>query len=191
MPLGLIHGLAKDLFGYFRRKISKADKIEILRKRQDVKDTFTTKLGLSPQWPLDNAIEILLRDIDRMDEYPEAKIKHPDRTWPFFKTELRGLYHSGIETYNSIGLKETEDGLFVDYRESGGAYQIAIIPFDWIDHVDCAGDEYDFYPHILCRFKNKGTPYQEFRIERRIRQDGRMIRTEHLGMLEPRSGRII
>ncbi len=191
MPLGLIHSLAKDLLAYVRRKASKADKIEVLRKRQEIKEVFISKLGLSPQWPLEQAMEVLLRDIDRMDEYPEGKIKNPERPWPFFKTELRGLYHSGIELHNSVvGLKETPDGLFVDYSGSGGAYQITRVPFDWIDHVDCSGDEYDFYPHILCRFKNRGTPYQECRIERMIKRDGRVVRTEHLGMLDPITGRI-
>jgi len=192
MSLGLIHSLLKDGIAFCRRRLSKADKIEILRKRQELKDLFISKLGLSPQWPLEHALEVLLRDIDRIDEYPEDKIKHPNRIHPFFKTELRGLYHSGIETYNSIvGLKETDDGLFVDYRGHGEAYQIARIPFDWIDHIDCAGDEYDFTAHIFCRFKKRGTPYKECRVERMIRHEGKVVRTEHLGMVEPGTGRIV
>ena len=191
MPLELIHGLLKDAAVLIQRKISKADKVEALRRRQDVKNIFVSKLGLSPQWPLEVAIEVLLRDIDRTDEYPESKIKHPDKPWPFFKAELRSLYHSGIEVYNRVvGLKETENGFFVDYSGTGEAYKIARIPFDWIDHVDCAGDEYDFYPHIFCRFKNRGTPFRECRIERMIKRDGRVVRSEYLGMLDQKSGKI-
>lgn len=192
MPLGLIHGVAKDILAVIRRRISKADKVECLRKRQDLKDVFISKLALSPQWPLDYPLEVLLRDIDRIGEYPEDKISKPDRIRPFFKTELLGLYHGGIETYNNVvGLKETVDGLFVEYGGRSGAYQIARTPFDWIDHVDCFGDEFDSTPHIYCRFKNKGTPFQEFRIERMIIREGRVVRTAHLGMLDVKTGKII
>lgn len=119
MSLGLLHSLVKDCLGYIRRKISKADKIAQLRKRQALKEIFIDKFGMSPQWPLEDALEALIRNIDRIDEYPEEKIKNPRKGWPFFKVELRGLYHDGIEVYNRVvGLRETESGLFVDY---GGA----------------------------------------------------------------------
>jgi hypothetical protein len=187
-----MHSLVKDGLGYIHRKISKADKIAQLRKRQELKEIFIDKFGMSPQWPLEDALEALIRNIDRIDEYPEEKIKNPRKGWPFFKVELRGLYHDGIEVYNRVvGLRETESGLFVDYGGGGGAYLIARIPFDWIDHVDFPGDEYDFYPHVFCRFKKRGLPYKECRVERMIFHDGKVVRTKDLGMLDIKTGRII
>lgn len=190
--MGFIHSLVKDGLGYIRRRISKADKIALLCKRQELKEIFIEKFEMSPQWSLKDALEILIRNIDRMDEYPEERIKNPKKTWPFFVTELRGLYHSGIEVYNRIvGLKETEEGLFVDYGGSGGAYLIARIPFDWIDHIDFPGDEYEFYSHIFCRFKNKGLPYKEYRVEKMVFSDGRVSGTKNLGKLDVKTGKII
>jgi len=157
-----------------------------------MKEIFIEKFEMSPQRPLEDALEILIRNIDRMDEYPEENIKNPRKGWPFFKTELRGLYHDGIEVYNRVvGIKETEEGLFVDYRGSGGAYLIAQIPFDWIDHVDFPGDEYDYYSHIFCRFKKKGLPYKECRVEKMIFRDGRVSGTKNLGKLDIKTGKII
>lgn len=182
----LVQASFESSFTYHKevKPLSRPEKLDRLKRNQAIKEQLIQKLGLSPQWPLKESLEALIRNVDRVEEYPEEKIKMPKNEWPFFKTEIRGMYHDGIEFYNSIvSIKETPHGLFVDYSGGGGAYQIARIPFDWIEYIDFDGDEFDFYPHIFCRFENNGLPYREYRISRMIIRNGRVEGDINLGKL--------
>ncbi len=195
ISIDIILGLAKDAYLFIRKRVSNEDTIARLRKQHELKAQFEQKLGLSPQYPLKDPIKVLLRNIDRANEYPEDKIKNPDKTWPFFKTELRGLYHQGIEVYNAVvGFEEQADGLYINHYGSTNdenGYLIARVPFDWIDHVDFDGDEYDFTPHIFCRFKRRGLPYCEMHVERMIMNNGKVAGTRRIGVLDTKTNKVI
>jgi hypothetical protein len=114
--------------------------------------------------------EAVVRDIDRVDQYPSTE-KRPRRISPWFKTEINGLYHRGVELILSMPTYAAPDHEgggwhFVHYDDQTQpktpAFPVGRIPFDFMERVDWDGDEYDYIPHIYCRFDGPyGEPYEE------------------------------
>jgi hypothetical protein len=190
-PPALLYSLGKDLTQAVFRAFKGKPTADVLRHRQRIKSEIQERFSVSAQVPLENAVEVLIRDVDRIHQYPEAKVQEEEgKASPFFKTELRGLYHSGIEVYLRVVELWEDPGCGAwalakageDY--SSTAFLIGRIPFDWIQHIDPAGDEYDFTPHIFCRFSKRGAPYEEIRVRKIYRTGRQILRTEDLGSLD-------
>jgi hypothetical protein len=137
--------------------LKKPDPVDVLKRREKWKTEFEE--NLPPKNKFGVRCEAILRDISRMDSYPgidqEAK-----GISPWFKVEVKGLYHRGIEVFTSmpksIKLLVTGGWTFCHYDDENAAtaYPVGRIPFDQIEHIDWRGDEY--YPglHIYVRFKD-------------------------------------
>ena len=114
--------------------------------------------------------DILLRSIDD-NHYPEHyKNEHGEYQW--YKVEFKQLYFNGIEVI--FGIKEVilnENGEWdiVEYSDTirkkkyktVKVLEVGRINFNDIVTYDMRGDEFTLYPHFYCKFKNKGTPYDQ------------------------------
>ena len=86
----------------------------------------------------------------------------------WFKVEIKGLYHKGIEVFLSSPQYITQNGkgewTFAkdkNIQKKTLAYQVGRIPFEFIGYVNWDGDEYYNVPHIYCHFKGKRKqPYE-------------------------------
>lgn len=108
--------------------------------------------------------DAIIRDIDRIDEYPEIN------------EEAKGIsswFRIGFLAANDdsilVGLKLTyvtvgEKGLVesVSGKEEGAtkAYLIGEIPYESIESVNFDGDDYYNKPIIFCHFEYEGGPYR-------------------------------
>ena len=112
-----------------------------------------------------NRGEAIIRDVKRMDSYPDVD-DHTRRISPWFKVELKGLYHRGVEVFLRVErlrfYAETNEWKYAksDDPESIKAFLVARIPFEIIKTVEWDGDEYYPVPHIYCEFARKGQPYE-------------------------------
>lgn len=108
--------------------------------------------------------DIIIRDIDRVDGYPEVDEKKGISAW--FRLGLLEIYTRGVRVGLRIGgLTKCEGGFrYTNYDKNEKAditsYLIGEIPFDSIVTVNWDGDEYYYFPHIYCHFNHNGEPYE-------------------------------
>lgn len=132
--------------------------------RQKLKDDLSRNLRWPDrsEWP-----EAIVRDLARMDDYPELD-ESPWGISAWFKVEVKGLYHRGLEVILKLAdveLSRTE----AREADSKGTETVAIvgrIPFDAIVVVDWGGDEYYSTPHIYCWFDQSDGPYESIKVYR-------------------------
>jgi len=158
--------ILKDIFSGIRsskRHLSSSEKIQL---RQKWKKEFESELLRRKKEGL--RCDVILRDMNRVDNYPETDEKEKGiSSW--FKVGLMGTYHKGIlaglqwggltldknaNKYRFRNLKENEKG---DIK----VILIGYIPYENIEAVDWEGDEYGGHPHIYCYFDaRKKEPYE-------------------------------
>jgi hypothetical protein len=125
--------------------------------------------GIHAQGPPDD-IPVVIRDVMRTSRYPKRCQEKGISS--FFKVWLRETYHSGIlvglgclETTYIKAVEDDTNWYYCDHDDPEGktVYLIGKIPFDRIEEVNWGGDEYDYCPHLYCRFDSKTKePYDEF-----------------------------
>jgi hypothetical protein len=159
----LIYGPAKDIWHFLRhRKLSPAGKLAL---REKWKEPFSTYLR--DCWANKLRQDIIIRDVKRMDQYPDLADRPGISPW--FRLGLVGQYHRGIEVSLCISALIFEDSekswRKADYRteldKSINAYLIGYIRYEDIISVDWGGDEYYGYPHLYCQFGHSGQPYEK------------------------------
>jgi len=113
--------------------------------------------------------DVIVRDMKRVDNYPEAEDKGKGIS-PWFKVGLMGTYHKGILAGLQSGTltldKRREKWRYTNHKagEKGDIKVILIgyIPYENIEAVDWEGDEYGGHPHIYCYFDAKRKePYEK------------------------------
>ena len=152
--------ITKWAFKTFR----KPTPVQILKRREELKREFEKRLPPKDQHGVH--CEAIIRDIRRMDSYPDIHTRHKGIS-AWFKVEVKGLYHRGVEVFFGVRRRIKKDMYgewrFADYtdEETVLVYPVGRIPFDLIEYVNWDGDEHGGSPHIYCRFKTfKGQPYE-------------------------------
>ena len=163
MAVPTIIALRREYREWKQRK--RSDPEERIKHRQVVKAEIESKL----RWPeLDASPEIIVRDLARVDQYPDLDDSLRGAS-PWFKVEVLGLYHRGLEVVVELrelmvsGKKAREPSS----EEPGAATTMIIagrIPFDSIVAIDWSGDEYYQQPHLYCWFDQKDGPYEAIRL---------------------------
>lgn len=162
----LIYNAGKDLLGWLFGLFKKTPPEEVIAHRQKWKKEFESHL----LW-IDDTVgygEAIIRDVKRMDSYPDVDEKEKGIS-PWFRVGLLGLYHRGVQVglrYEGIRFDQKYDSWRLNtYKEEESdltALIIGRIPFDEIVEVDWEGDEYYYVPHVYCRFaQKKKEPYEE------------------------------
>jgi len=75
------------------------------------------------------------------------------------RADVKAVRYNGIEFFCSVPEQSyfTKDGI-VTLNPVGNevaflVYQVGVIPYEWIEHVDPEGDEYGHVPLFYCKFK--------------------------------------
>ena len=133
-----------------------------LAHRQEVKADIQAHL---PAATADWAPELIVRDMARMDDYPNL-----DEDWwgisAWFKVEGKGMYHRGLEVFLQVQRITIADGIArpsagVDNADTRTVFVVGRIPFDAITLIDWTGDDYYPVPHLYCWFDQAEGPYEE------------------------------
>ncbi|WP_077343060.1 hypothetical protein [Pseudocolwellia agarivorans] len=144
-------------------KVVRLTNSEKVTKREELRVIFEDKLLEIKANKLTS--DIILRDVDRVDLYPETSDDEGISSW--FRLGLLETYHRGIRVALRIGsLVEVENGYrFRDYvnGEDGDlkVWMVGEIPFESIESINWSGDGYYGQPHIYCHFEHdQGEPYE-------------------------------
>ncbi len=100
--------------------------------------------------------EAVIRDLRRMDDYPELGDGFSRKPSAWFKAEVKGIYDRGLEVYlNAVRVMVSGDTA-KEVRTGGQPVMVVgRIPFDRIEEVDWIGDpdaSRDQMPHFYCWF---------------------------------------
>ena len=140
--------------------------VELLKDRQKWKEEF--EANLNRRKGNRTYGDAIIRDVARMDVYPEHDEDDSEGISSWFKVEIKGLYHRGVEVIlRVISIKYDEEKSrwrFCKYDEQDAVNGILVgrIPFDGIRNVEWSGDQYYYNPHIYCNFSQKNNqPYEE------------------------------
>ena len=110
---------------------------------------------------------VIIRDLSRLDEYPDIEDKKGISSW--FKVEVKDLYYKGIEVFLSIEFamyNESKNNWELTEKKDGDnvikVWAVGRIPYNFIDRIDWNGDEFYNIPFIYCNFYGpKNQPYEE------------------------------
>jgi hypothetical protein len=162
---GFLYSLLKDGVGLIlRQKRRRLSPSQILELRHKWKPLFETHVWEKHRDNLTS--EVIVRDMKRIDNYPDAKDKRGISPW--FRVGLMGTYHRGILVGLRWGTLTKHSGgehwRFTD-RSAGEKGDVRVmmigsIPYENIDNVDWGGDEYYSDPHVYCFFTHNKEPYE-------------------------------
>ena len=158
--LGFVYKVLKDIGAWASKRLKKPTPEEVLKKRFEKKREFEKNLP-----HLINS-DIIIRDISRMDSYPDIDEKGKGIS-PWFKLEFKALYHKGVELFmrvESVRFDHANDvwvACNYDDDEAVNALVVGRIAYETIVQVDWAGDEYYSFPHLYCQFNKSKMPYDE------------------------------
>ncbi|TGP50640.1 hypothetical protein EN873_22375 [bacterium M00.F.Ca.ET.230.01.1.1] len=142
---------------FWNRNIRKLTAKEKLELRQKWKKPFEDYIFNSQRKEL--RLDAIMRDIRRLDEYPDIDDKAPGIS-PWFRFGLVDTYERGfmaaLTGRNLFHDEKTDKWRFLDRAngEEGGHYLdcIGYVPYEFIEQVDWDGDRYYNYPQIYCYF---------------------------------------
>jgi hypothetical protein len=159
------------------RRLTSQDKLKL---RNEWKPQFSDYLAKLHREKLRN--DVVIRDIRRMDLYPEIQESKGISAW--FRVSLIDTYERGI----MVGLEwealiqEAGGYRYVDRakheKDGRNLLLTGYIPYENIESVDWDGDHYYDYPHIYCYFSFKGQPYERLVFCERHELDGRHYYTD-------------
>ena len=148
MDLGFLgpgYSFVKDIFLWVKKRFQPPDPVAVLEIRRKWKEEFQTRLRRLERAPTYE--DAIIRDISRMDSYPGLD-EHSKGISPWFKVEIKGLYHRGLEVFlrvESVKYEASVDSWrWADCNESDvvNAYDVGRIPFEAIKQVEWGGDQY-------------------------------------------------
>jgi hypothetical protein len=162
----VLYSLLKDVIGLVLRKRRRLSPSEVLELRHKWKPLFEAHVWKKHRDKLTS--EIIVRDMKRIDNYPDAKETRGISPW--FRAALVGTYHRGIYAGLRWGTLTKQKGGGEHWRftdraagEKGDVRVLMIgsILYEDIDNVDWDGDEYYSDPHVYCFFTHKQKePYE-------------------------------
>lgn len=139
--------------------------IQILKKR--IQKDFSPWINYSLENRELNS-DMMIRRFDDTN-YPHNNLLNEFNTYNWYKAEFYQSFHNGLEFI--VGVKHIiilPNGLwrFSNYEndkdlEKVCVYTIARLNYSEILDYDIRGDEYDACPHIFCKFKFNGLPFEK------------------------------
>jgi len=142
-----------------QRRLTPQQKLEL---RMKWKPEIEERLACQRKKQYDG--DIIIRDMRRIDHYPEAREGRGISAW--FKVGLIYTYERGMMVGLSWeGLKYTEDGKLRftgrDEESDVTLMRTGLIPYECIESIDWNGDRSYNEPHIYCHFDQRHhQPYE-------------------------------
>jgi hypothetical protein len=153
---------------WWERRRTAASAVDRIEARLAMKERVELNLPTRDEWRTRG--EAIIRDVRRHDRYPDISDKQR-RISPWFKVEVKGTYHRGLEVFLSISAvvldREKKTWRYAKREEELDlkGFVVGRIPFDWIASIDWEGDEYYPMPHFYCRFLNRWKePYESLEL---------------------------
>ncbi len=131
---------------------AKLDHKEVIKNKAEDHLADINKKGLNR--------EVYLVNINRyFKDYPSNKEKI--RGYSHIKAEIKATRFDGIEFFAGVvELYQTEAGEYSLKEDRGqrcsyNAFQVGVVPYEWIEHIDPEGDEYAYIPLFYCHFNGR------------------------------------
>jgi len=146
---------------FLSKKIDLKDRLshkENIRKTVD-QILHESSRGISSRCELVNVKKYLTH-------YPDSNDKNKNG-YTYFGGELKALRFNGVEFF--CGARELYKTNRGDYslqkkdndREKFNAFEVGVVPYEWIEHIDPDGDEFSYRPQFFAKFKGlHKTPYK-------------------------------
>jgi hypothetical protein len=102
-------------------------------------------------------------------QYPNSNEPDENGEYEWFRAEILGLYHTGIEFIIMVKqIQVLEDNTWEFITENSeikgkkiNVFEIGQINFQDIVDYNLKGDEFYMYPHFFCKYKYNGTPFEK------------------------------
>lgn len=163
MQISFLYSLARDIVALVKSRL-RPDPIKVAEHRSKFKEQLRKNLRQVDEHGLLG--EAIIRDVARLDSYPNLDSRRAGLS-PWFKVEIKGLYHRGLEVVIRLDALKYEKAWtgwrFALHDEPGIVVGVLVgrIPFDRICTIDWSGDEYYNRPHIYCSFPSRfQAPYE-------------------------------
>jgi len=146
---------------YLSKSLKFSDKMSHRKSIRESVDSIMSQIrrGINSEVELIN-VNRYLRD------YP---INNDDSSkgYTYLRVELRGKTFDGVEFFSEMPreLYLNNEGKYTfnkTKRKAGfNAYPVGLIPYEWIEFIDLAGDEYKYVPQLYVNFKGiKKLPFK-------------------------------
>lgn len=162
--IGPAYNGIKDLYAFARGRRRRLTPVQVLELRQKWKKEVEPILWERSEQKL--GMDVIVRDMKRLDEYPDSKDEKPGRISSWFKVGLSSTYHNGIEVnLGWHGLVKGEEGWRLPKKGEEDQQTVALvatIPYERIEKFDWTGDTYYSNSQVYCHFEGKrGVPYDK------------------------------
>jgi len=163
---GFLYSVAKDFLSYVRGRKRRLTPEQVLERRQKWKKEIEPVLWKRAKDKL--AMDVVIRDVKRLDEYPDVTKPNRKGISAWFKAGLTTTYHNGIEV--NLGwhglIKDARGWRIAEYpREKDNTITVALvacIPYERIEAVDWSGDNFYGESQVYCHFDAKdGSPFED------------------------------
>lgn len=162
--LRFVGGLIKSGFQYWQvrnRMLSPEQRLALREKWRPVFETY-----VFTQQKKGGNLDAIMRDVRRLDEYPEVDEKAKGIS-PWFRFGLVDTYERGFVALLTI-VPLTVDEKTGEWRQVGlreetegeNFYRAGFVPYEWVEEVNWEGDHYYNMPIVFTHFVDrKRSPY--------------------------------
>lgn len=164
---GFFYNIIKDSWAFYRRGKRRLTEEQKLAARKRWSEEIDQKL-LEHRKRTGHGIDIIVRDLQRIDRYPDIQDKAKGIS-PWFKCGLMGTYHRGVLFgLQWYGMKQKASGKWrlADYKKQEqadlNAIMIGQVKYENIEEIFWNGDEFNNEPHFYCHFiERNAQPYEK------------------------------
>jgi hypothetical protein len=166
--VGFSYSLLKDGLAWLRgrrRRLTPTQVLELRQKwKKEIEPILWKRTGKKFR------MDVIIRDVQRLDKYPEDTEPNRHGISAWFKVGLTCTYHNGIEVnlgWHSL-VKEDYGWRLADYHKDDKDRMktvalVATIPYERIEKIDWTGDTFYGNSQVYCHFDGKkGMPYEDF-----------------------------
>jgi hypothetical protein len=142
-----------------RRDRLRRDPAERVKHRLAIKGELAGKIG-TPAAGTPGMLEVIVRDVGRLDAYPGGDDSFRDRVSPWFRAGVVGLYDGGVEIADRPFRGVVASGIATPDDDGEVLFPGGLIPYDNIVALDWDPDGHYSAPQLYCVFDGKVGPYE-------------------------------
>lgn len=156
-PVGVGIAFARELRE--RRARLKKDSAERVKHRLALKGDLAGKVG-SPAAGTPGMLEVVVRDVDRLDAYPDGDDSFRNRVSPWFRAGIVGLYDGGVEIAGHPITAVVAGGVATPTNGGELLFPGGLVPYDKIVGLDWDSDGHYSAPQLYCVYERGRGPYE-------------------------------
>jgi hypothetical protein len=156
-PIGVGIAVARELRE--RRAKLRRDPAERAKHRLALKSELSGKVG-SPAAGTPGMLEVIVRDVGRLDAYPEGDDSFRNRVSPWFRAGIVGLYDGGLENAGRAITGVVANGVAIPTEDGELLFPGGLVSYDKIVALDWDPDGHYSAPQLYCSFERGVGPYE-------------------------------